>query len=182
MYHVELRRFPYNVCRFNLDEGGLRAIVEPWARGQVVELGGRGWSPHTAKLTLLEGPEIPPAQLTMGRGWRVAQRQGSDVTERVLGQARAAARAPGVGGPAPGTPGTAPMPAPAPAAHPGADPGGTDAFTLGAQIATLLGPEPLRLLEAWRATAAREPGLSPSEALAMAERALRNEPPGASGG
>ncbi len=56
MYHVELRQFPHNMCRFNLTDAELRAIVEPWAREQVVDFGERKWSPQTATLTILEGP------------------------------------------------------------------------------------------------------------------------------
>ena len=89
MYHVELRQFPHNLCRFNLSEHELRAIAERWAREQWVALGDRKWDPHQARLTILEGPEIGPEQLTMGRGWRAAQRSGSDVTGRVLADARA---------------------------------------------------------------------------------------------
>ena len=89
MYHIELRQFPHNLCRFNLSEHELRAIAERWAREQWVALGDRKWDPNQARLTILEGPEIGPEQLTMGRGWRAAQRGGSDVTASVLADARA---------------------------------------------------------------------------------------------
>ena len=89
MYHVELRQFPHNLCRFNLSEHELRAIAERWAREQWVALGDRKWDPNQARLTILEGPKIGPEQLTMGRGWRAAQRDGSDVTASVLANARA---------------------------------------------------------------------------------------------
>ena len=57
MYHIELRQFPHNMCRFNLTEQELLATVTaPWAREQWIELGERKWSPHQAKLTVLEGP------------------------------------------------------------------------------------------------------------------------------
>src|ERR1700726_3156462 len=40
MYHVELRQFPHNCCRFNLTEQQLReAILDAWARGNWIELG-----------------------------------------------------------------------------------------------------------------------------------------------
>jgi len=89
MYHVELRQFPHNLCRFNLSEHELRAIAERWAREQWVALGDRKWDPIQARLTILEGPKLGSEQLTMGRGWRAAQRSGADVTGRVLADARA---------------------------------------------------------------------------------------------
>ncbi|HXO18364.1 MAG TPA: hypothetical protein VOA87_00410 [Thermoanaerobaculia bacterium] len=165
MYHVELRQFPHNLCRFNLTERDIRALAGPWAREEWIELGERKWSPHQARLTILEGPELAVGQLSMGRGWRAAERQGQDVTERLLAEARQAAPAPA---PAPGgEPAAAPEQPPAPEAAPLGDP-----LALGVQLASLLGPDPGRLLEAWRALAARRPELSPSESLALAEREL----------
>lgn len=88
MFHVELRQFPHNACSFNLTEAELARIVEPWAREQWVELGERKWNPHQARLTVLEGPQLPLEELQMGRGWRNALRHCTEVTERVLAQAR----------------------------------------------------------------------------------------------
>jgi hypothetical protein len=48
-----------------------------------------------------------------------------------------------------------------------------DPVALGVQLAALLGPDPMGLLEAWRQAAAASPGLPPSDSLALAERALR---------
>jgi hypothetical protein len=85
MFHIELRQFPHNFCRFNLSERELRAIVlDAWAKGERVELGERGWDPAQASLTVLAGPRLQTQDLSMGRGWSNAQRQGSDVTERML--------------------------------------------------------------------------------------------------
>ncbi len=50
----------------------------------------------------------------------------------------------------------------------------SDPLALGVQIAALLGPEPSRLLEAWRAVVSAAPDLSPSDALARAEAELRS--------
>jgi hypothetical protein len=157
VYHLELRQFPHNLCRFNLSEQQLRAIAEPWARDQWVDLGERKWSPHLARLTILEGPQIPVGQLSMGRGWRTAQRRSEDVTERVL---RAAKQA-----------GSAPRQAPAqgsstPPGRPGESPG--------QELHSLLGDEPASLLEAWRLVAARFPDRPPSECLALAEVAVKS--------
>ncbi len=165
MYHVELRHFPHNMSRFNLGGEQLRAIVEPWVRGEEIEFGEHRWSPEQARLTILEGPRIPPAQLTMGRGWRAAEREGTDVTEAVLAAARRAVAAASSAGPTAG--------AAMPSAPGSAGAAAVDAFALGMQMAALLGPDAMRLLDAWRAAAVSSPGLAPSETLAKAEAALR---------
>jgi hypothetical protein len=148
MYHIELRQFPHNTCRFNLTEQELRAVLEPWVREKFVEVGERKWSPHQAKLTILEGPQLEVQQLSMGRGWRAAQRQSEDVTERLLAQAKQADDATaGVGDAAP-------------------------AGGFAEQLLPLLGADPAALLQAWRLIAERRPELSPSESLALAEATL----------
>lgn len=152
MFHVEMRQFPHNFCSFNMGDDEVRAIVEPWIRDRPVEFGERRWSPLDARLKILEGPELTLQQLTMGRGWQAAQRTSEDVTERVLAAARQAA---------------ANAAAQAPSAS-----GVSDPLAFGVQIASLLGSDPTRLLEAWRAAAADSPGLAPSETLALAERNL----------
>jgi hypothetical protein len=156
MHHIELRQFPHNVCRFNLSAEELNAVVEPWARGEWVEMGERKWSPHQARLTVLEGARIPMEQLSMGRGWRAAQRQSEDVTERVLEAVRAAdSVAARVG---------------AQAASPDVRDAGD---ALGRELLPLLGEGAASLLEAWRLLAARSPERRPSECLAAAEEAVR---------
>ena len=155
MYHLELRQFPHNLCRFNLDERGLQAILGPWTREPIVELGERKWSPHQAKLTVLEGPEIPLEQLSMGRGWRAAERQSEDVTERVLAAAKAA------GGPSPG--GVAPPASPDTSLL---------ADSLGLELLALLGDRPAPLSRAWRLAGERFPELPAGEGLTLAERAV----------
>jgi hypothetical protein len=172
VYHLELRQFPHNLNRFNLEEKERRAIVEPWVRERPVEVGERRWSPHQARLRIIEGPRLAIEELSLGRGWRTAQRQGSDVTERVLAAERRRAAAGGGG--------EAGARAAAPPADPGATPGsGTPPAQTDASRAFPPGSLPLRdllgrdgelLLAAWRAVAGRAPGLAPSEALALAER------------
>jgi hypothetical protein len=160
VYHIELRQFPHNMCRFNLTEQELLATVTaPWAREQWIELGERKWSPHQAKLTVLEGPELALDQLKMSRGWRNAQRQSEDVTERVLAAAKQAGDSSDttvVAGLAAGS--SAPR----------------DASATGPDTAllSLLGPDPAALLQAWRLVAERRPELSPSESLELAEETL----------
>jgi 2-iminobutanoate/2-iminopropanoate deaminase len=85
VFHVELRQFPHNMARFNLSAAELRAtVLEPWVRERPFEFGERRWSPHQAKLTVLAGPPVPFDQLTMGRGWRAAQRDGRETTAALL--------------------------------------------------------------------------------------------------
>jgi 2-iminobutanoate/2-iminopropanoate deaminase len=90
VYHVELRHFPRNLCHFNMGAAELQsAILEPWAADRMFDLGDLRWDPRQARLTVLEGPRIPPDQLTMGRGWSTAKRQGTDVTAQLLAAAGA---------------------------------------------------------------------------------------------
>jgi hypothetical protein len=93
VYHLELRKFPHVVCRFNQSEAQLRALVIPWTRQEWVEEGERKWNVNEATLTILEGPKLSMPDLAMGKGWRNAQKRGEDVTERVLGAARKAGEA-----------------------------------------------------------------------------------------
>jgi hypothetical protein len=188
MYHLELRQFPHNFNHFNLGEREMRAVVDPWVRNEPIELGERKWSPHQAKLKILEGPRLPLEELSLGRGWRTAERESQDVTERIFAQARQAIAAPS------SAPAAAPSPASAPSATPvpasaaptsAAQPSGqasplSDPLALGVQLASLLGQDPGGLLSAWRQVAARCTGLSPSESLALAEREIRaaGEDPG----
>jgi hypothetical protein len=149
MFHVELRQFPHNACAFNLTEAELARIVEPWSRDEWIEFGERKWSPHQARLTVLDGPHLPIEELAMGRGWRNAQHHSTDVTERVIAQALAStAAAPAAGGTV---------------TEPPAD------IT---ELQSLLGSDPGALLQAWRLAAQRRPELSPSESLTLAERTL----------
>jgi hypothetical protein len=167
VYHVELRQFPHNHARFNLSDGELVALVDRWVREQWVEVGERRWNCNQATLAIVEGPQLPVQKLAMGRGWRSAQREGEDVTERVLAAAKGAME-------------QAAQQASAVAAAPGSAPVGvlSDPLDLGVladlrSVAELLGHDPTALLEAWRVAAAGSPELAPSESLALAEQSLR---------
>jgi hypothetical protein len=162
MFHIELRQFPHNACAFNLTEAELAQIVEPWSRDEWIELGERKWSPHQARLTVLEGPRLPVEDLAMGRGWRNAQHRSTEVTERVIAQALASPSAPSAAS------------APAPGGTVAGGPAGGAAASLDTQLQPLLGPDPAALLQAWRLASQRRPELSPSESLALAESTLRS--------
>ncbi len=89
MYHVELRHFPDTACRFNLNDRELLALLDPWVHDKWIDLDERKWTPQQARITVLEGPEMPVYELSMGRGWRSAERKSKDVTAQVLERARA---------------------------------------------------------------------------------------------
>lgn len=166
MYHLQLRQFPHNVCRFNLTDAQLLEVLEPWAHDGWVELGERKWNPHQAKLTILEGPQIPVQQLSMGRGWRNAQRAGRDVTEHLLAAARQApAREPS----APVQEPTANSMAPA---HGTSSETALLADSLALELLSLLERASVPLSQAWRLAQARLPDRTASESLALAEQAV----------
>jgi hypothetical protein len=192
-YHVEIQEFPRNVNRFNMSGQEIGAVLLAWAQERVFELGDQKWNPRSAKLTVIEGPEIPVASLSMGRGWPTAVREGQDATERVLAEAREAivdgsvareaqaqeAEAREAQAPAPaqeGVPAAEPPPldeGSGEAALAAVERSEADQLALGVELAALLGPDAARLLAAWREVAARASGLSPSESLALAERQLQ---------
>jgi hypothetical protein len=164
VYHVELRHFPRNVCRFNLSAEELRAtVIEPWIADRPFELGELKWDPRQARLTVFEGPRIPPDELSMGRGWRTVQRKGQDVTTQLLA---AAGEQPALGsalGPAGVGEGIGPESGPPP----------TDlvADSLGLELLAQMGDGPTPLRQAWELASMRCPNSPASETLAIAERA-----------
>jgi hypothetical protein len=165
VFHIELRQFPHNFCRFNLSEPELRTeVLQAWARAEAVELGGRRWDPRQASLTVIEGPELSMQELSLGRGWRNAQRSGSDVTVRMLALARA-----GEGNAAAGGPPAAQRAAPT-------DSGEVRALLadpLLAELRGLLGEDADPLIRAWVVALGRHPDRTPSECLALAEDLVR---------
>jgi hypothetical protein len=91
--HVQLQRFPHSARAFNLSEDDVRlAIIEPWVAGRLIELGERFWTPGECKLTILDGPELDPGELGLGRGWPAALKRGRNVTGELI-------RAPGAADP-----------------------------------------------------------------------------------
>jgi hypothetical protein len=186
MYHVELRQFPHNFCRFNLTERELReTILYAWVRGEWIELGERKWNPHQANLTVLEGPQLPVGELSMGRGWRNAERRGEDVTEQLLAAARAAASDTGetaarAVGPASGLAGAAGVGFSA-GRGAGLDPrpnlvasldARLAADSLGLETLAKLGEEPVPIAIAWQIASERYPDRPASDCLRLAELAI----------
>ena len=89
MFHVELRQFPHQTRAFNLTREELdERIVRPWLAGEPIELNDYRWLPDRATLTVYEGPLLEVADMGLGRGWQNVTRQGRDVTQEVLIEAR----------------------------------------------------------------------------------------------
>ncbi len=165
MYHVELRQFPHNFCRFNLTETELReAVLDAWARGEWIEFGERKWNPQQAKLIVVEGPQIPLEQLSMGRGWRIVEREGKDVTEQLIAAAHSANVS------AAESAGESEQARSRAAATLGLDPA---AASLVAELLGLIGEESLPLMRAWQLALEGHPDRTPSECLALAEGLVR---------
>lgn len=191
VYHLELRHFPRNLCRFNLSEEELWAtVLEPWTADRPFELGELRWDPRQARLMVLEGQRLPPDQLSMGRGWRSAQHEGRDVTSELLATAaatrarsevreRGAPASPGAGGGE--EVGLAAEQGPVGGGEGGlaagrgpAGGGDTDlqADSLGLELLAQAGGERIPLHRAWELASARDPGGSASATLRIAERAV----------
>jgi hypothetical protein len=177
MFHIELRQAPHRLHRFNLQERELRAtVLEPWARGASIEMGERIWDPSKASIVVLEGPEIAVGRLTMGRGWAIAHREGTDVSTQAIAairQSLAEAAAEAVPATLAAGASTAPASAgialttqvaPADAA--------VLADALGLELLRGLGETPLSLPGAWRIAAERYPQLTIGAALDLARGAV----------
>lgn len=148
MLHVELRR-RWSVARaFNLDEQEvLSRFVGPLVAGRTIRYADRDWEPRGTRLTVLEGPELEPGEIGMGRGWANAEKAGTDVTERLLAQ----------GGVAPGG-GPATLP--------------PDLVRLKERLLGRVAAGPLPLCDVVTLAAEVLPGRRASEQLALAEEAV----------
>jgi hypothetical protein len=90
VFHVQLRQFPNQTRLFNLSREELETrLLRPWLAGRAVELNERLWTPEKAKLSIYEGPRLAVEEIGLGRGWANVTRSGEEVTERLLGEARA---------------------------------------------------------------------------------------------
>src|SRR4051794_23361441 len=93
-FHVEISSgFRQRARAFNLDEEKLRSgILDPWMRGRPIYLGDKEWEPRDCKLVILEGPELPDTDLSMGRGWSNAEKTAENVTRRLIDAAAGPSR------------------------------------------------------------------------------------------
>jgi hypothetical protein len=169
VYHLELRKFPHAVCRFNQSEAQVRAILVAWVNEQWFEEGEQKWNSNEATLIVLEGPKLSMPELAMGRGWRNAQRRSEDVTERVLAAVRqqvqpAGAAASTVSG---ATQAAATRSASAAEVELLGD-------SLALELLALLDEEPVVLGRVWSLAAERLSDASAAQSLALAEHAVRS--------
>jgi len=173
VYHVELRKFPHSVCRFNQTEQQVRAIVVPWTNEEWIEEGERKWNSNEATITVLEGPKLSMPELAMGRGWRNAQRRSEDVTERVL-EAVKQQRPDGAGPRDPaGAAAEGRSLESTPAGEAPADPQ-LLADSLALELLGLLDAGPAQLSRAWALASERRGDASAAESLALAEQSVRS--------
>jgi hypothetical protein len=85
VFHVQIHEGHDSVRAFNQSAADLRSkVIEPWRRGDVIELGDMRWSPGRGELEILEGRRLRPDEISMGRGWNSARKTAQDVTEAIL--------------------------------------------------------------------------------------------------
>jgi hypothetical protein len=89
MFHVEMRAGMQVVRGFNLSNERLWVdYLAPLLADQDFTVQGHDFTPRKTRLSVYEGPELRPDQIGMGRGWQNVERSATDVTERVLAEAR----------------------------------------------------------------------------------------------
>lgn len=95
-FHIELHASGLRAAHaFNLSEPALRTeVLEPWRQGRTIRLGDRLWEPDKTRLTVLEGPQLDPADLSYGQGWNNASKHSEDVSAALLSAPAAPAAAP----------------------------------------------------------------------------------------
>ena len=99
----------------------------------------------------------------MGRGWRIAEREGKDVTEQLIAAHSTSAAA---AGNAAGNEQGGSQAAAAPSLDPAV-------ISLMGELLGLLGEDPLPLMRAWQLALEGHPDRTPSECLALAEGLVR---------
>jgi hypothetical protein len=92
-FHIEISSALDRARVLNLGEPELRRqILEPWVAGLRFGFGGCNWEPRESRLTILEGPTLPPST-DAENGWVAALRAAEDVTRQMLEAAEASAPA-----------------------------------------------------------------------------------------
>ena len=71
-YHLELRQFPRNFTRFNLNGPEIGTIAMTWVQERMLTIDDQKWSPAEATIIIIEGPAIPIERLSHGQ--RLADR------------------------------------------------------------------------------------------------------------
>ncbi len=92
MFHVELRMGVQVAHQFNMSGPELdRTFLARLMADREFPYAGHDWNPRKLRITILEGPELEPYELAVGRGWGNAERSATDVTDSILARAREAA-------------------------------------------------------------------------------------------
>lgn len=84
-FHVEIRQFPRNARKFNVERTELDALLRGWVSEPEVRWADQEWLTRKAKLVILDGAPLETSEMGMGRGWPEAQRRSRDVTDELLG-------------------------------------------------------------------------------------------------
>ncbi len=113
---------------------------------------------------MVEGPQIPLEQLSMGRGWRIVEREGKDVTEQLIAAAHSSSVSAAESAAAKEQGGSHAIDAL------GVDPA---VVSLVAELLRLLGEDPVPLMRAWQLALEGHEDRTPSECLALAEGLVR---------
>jgi hypothetical protein len=88
-FHVQLQRSHHRARLFNLSEAELRRqLFDPWSQGTSARVGDRDWDPAECRLVVVESRSLEPSELALGRGWRIAEKIGRDVTAELLARER----------------------------------------------------------------------------------------------
>ena len=89
VYHVQLRQRRNTASVFNLSRDDVRnRFVTPMVTDRVFDFAEKQWNPRETRLTVLEGRQLRPDELGLGRGWPNALRVATDVTDRFLSDGR----------------------------------------------------------------------------------------------
>jgi hypothetical protein len=89
VFHVQLRQRRNTASVFNLSQDDVRSrFVTPMVADRVFDFAEKQWNPRETQLTVLEGRQLRPDELGLGRGWPNAKRTGTEVTDQFLSDGR----------------------------------------------------------------------------------------------
>jgi len=89
VFHVQLRQRRDTASAFNLSQDDVRArFVTPMVTDRVFDFAEKQWNPRETQLTVIEGRQLRPDELGLGRGWPNAKRIGTEVTDQFLSDGR----------------------------------------------------------------------------------------------
>jgi hypothetical protein len=87
VYHVQIREGVHAVRAFNLTADQVRGrFIAPLTGSELFTVEDHEFDPRKTRLTILDGRELRPDQISMGRGWPNAEKYSTDVTVEMLEQ------------------------------------------------------------------------------------------------